>query len=193
MIRRLAIVALLAAACGDPPPSKYPTQPYDIGDATLGPGDAFDMRIHPRAELGGAFSVGPEGTISVPPIGAVHVVGKTPTQVEKEVRDRLADGYLVNPTVTVVIKEYRSKKISVFGQVRTPGTLIFSEGMTIVEAISRAGGFTGMAKKNGVTVTRPDGDNKVTYTVPVERIGEGDYPNFPMRPGDVVFVPDRLW
>jgi polysaccharide export outer membrane protein len=188
----LLVAAGLLLACGDPPPSKYPTVAYDLRNATLGPGDSFDMRVYPRPELGGSFIVAAEGTVTVPLIGQVPVVDKTPREVEDEVRARLANGYLVNPTVTVVVKEYRSKKISVFGQVRAPGTLVFTEGMTIVEAVSRAGGFTGMAKRNAVRVTR-SGEAKVTYIVPVERIGEGGAEDFPMHPGDVVFVPDRFW
>jgi len=61
--------------------------------------------------------------------------------------------------------------------------------MTIIEAISRAGGFTGMARKNAVTIMRQD----KKYTVPVEKIGKGKAKNFFVRPGDVVFVPERVF
>lgn len=186
-----ALVVL--CACGDPPPSQYPDQEVFVEDTTIGPGDVFEVRVYKQEEMTSTYSVSAEGTISFPLIGAVDVSGKTPAQIEREIRDRLADGYLVDPQVSILVKEYRSKKISVFGQVRKPGTLPYSEGMTIVEAISQAGGFTQMARKNAVTVTRGQEEKKTRYTVPVESIGEGSADNFFMRPGDVVFVPERIW
>lgn len=193
LVSLIALGGILVAACGDPPPSKYPTQPAFEGDNTLGPGDVFEIRVFPRPELGGEFTVNADGSISFPLLGSVVVAGKAPAQVEIDLRDQLADGYLKNPTVTVVVKEYRSKKVSVLGEVRNPGTLPFVDGMTIVEAVARAGGFTAMARKNAVTVTRQNDGKKVTYTVPVESISKGSAPDFPMRPGDVVLVPERPW
>jgi len=163
-------------------------------DTTLGPGDIFEIRVFRQKDLSNEYSVGPQGTIAFPLIGMVKVEGKTPGQIEKELRERLIKGeYLKNPQISILMKESKSKKISVFGQVRKPGTLSFSEGMTVIEAISSAGGFTPMAQKNGVRVTRVVEQSKSRYTVPVESIGKGKANNFFMRPGDVVFVPERLW
>lgn len=190
----LTLALLAAVACGDPPPSEYPSQQVADGDTSLGPGDLFEVRVFRQEDLSGPYNVSSEGKISFPLIGMVQVSGRTPSQVEAEIRDRLADGYLKNPQVSVLVKEYRSKKVSVFGQVQKPGTLSFADGMTIVEAISQAGGFTDMARKNAVTVTRPGKDEKnAKYTIPVESIGQGSAENFFIRPGDVIFVPRRLW
>lgn len=186
-------LAGLAAGCSDPPPSQYPTQQVYVEDTTLGPGDVFEVRVFRQDDMTGTYSVSSEGTISFPLVGVVEVAGKTPAEIERELRDRLADGYLREPQVSVLVKEYRSKKISVFGQVRDPGTFAFSEGMTVVEALARAGGFTDLARKNAVTVTRKLDAESKRYTVPVEDIGEGKAENFYVRPGDVVFVPRRLW
>ncbi len=159
----------------------------------------FEIRVFNQAEMSNAYSVSAQGTIQFPLIGDVAVSGKTPEEVEIDIRDRLADGYLKNPQVSILVKEIRSRKVSVFGQVRRPGTLSFSDGMTIVEAVSQAGGFTGMAKKNGVTVTRQTEEQEGAktkeekYTVPVERIGKGSAANFYLRPGDVIFVPERWY
>ncbi len=181
------------AACGDPPPSKYPVQEVHVADTTLGPGDVFEVRVFRQEDLTGTYAASGEGDISFPLIGAVHVTGKTPAQVEVEIRQRLADGYLQEPQVSVLVKEFKSKKVSVFGQVKKPGTLPFAEGMTVVEAIAQAGGFNEMARKNAVRVTRSIDSKKTNYTVPVESIGEGKADNFYIRPGDVVFVPRRVW
>lgn len=190
----VALTLALAAACGSPPPSDYPTQAVHIEDTTLGPGDVFEVRVYQQEEMSSTYSASTEGTISFPLIGDVTITGKTPAQLESELRKRLAEGYLKNPQVSVFVKEYKSKKIAVLGEVREPGTLSFTDGMTIMEAISQAGGFTGMARKNSVTVTRVEPkQKKQRYTVPVEDIGKGQARNFFVRPGDVVFVPERLF
>jgi polysaccharide export outer membrane protein len=189
------------ASCGDPPPSKYPVQQVFVEDTSLGPRDQFEVRVFRQADLSGLFEVSPECTITYPLIGSLEVCGKTPPEIERQISEGLADGFIKNPQVSVVVKEYKSKTISVFGQVKRPGTLSFAGGMTVVEAISQAGGFTEMARKNAVTVTRakqgePAAEGKrvkTSYTIPVESIGQGNAPNFYVRPGDVVFVPRRVW
>lgn len=186
-------IACVIGACGDPPATNYPTQRVYLEDTSLGPGDVFVIRVYQQEDMSAEYSVSAQGTIAFPLIGKVVVADKTPEAVEAELRRRLADGYLVNPQVSLLVKEYRSKKVSVFGQVAKPGTLPYTEGMTIVEAISRGGGFTPMARKNAVTVSRTVKGKKTKFTVPVERIGRGQAPNFYVRPTDVVFVPERLF
>lgn len=192
------MVAILLAiaftfACGDPPPSKYPAQQFHVEDTTVGPGDLFEVRVYRQKEMSKEYSVSSEGTISFPLIGVIKVAGMTPAGIERTLREKLADGYLRNPQVSVLVRAYRSKKISVFGQVRQPGTFAFTDGMSVIEAIAKAGGFNNMARKNAVTITRSSKGKKNRYTVPVEKIGRGTANNFYVRPGDVVFVPRRTW
>ena len=199
---RLTIITMLATmlaalfalpACGDPPPSKYPTQEVFVEDTTLGIGDEFLVRVFRQKDMTDTYIVSGEGTIAFPLVGDIEVAGKTPAAVEKILRDKLADGYLKNPQVSILVKEYKSKQVSILGQVQKPGTLAFSDGMTIIEAIAKAGGFTNMARKNAVTVTRKNGDKKTTYTIPAQSIEQGKAENFLIRPGDVVSVPRRVW
>lgn len=188
------LLSVALAGCSDPPASKYPVQEVSIEDTTLGAGDVFEIKVYRQEELSGVFEVSPECNVAFPLLGTIEVCGKSPPEIGRDVRDGLADGYLKNPQVSVLVKEYRSKKVSVFGQVKKTGTLPFVSGMTVVEAISQAGGFTEMARKNAVTVTRTvAGNTKTRYTIPVDRIGEGSADNFIIRPGDVVFVPRRTW
>ncbi len=190
----LAVACCLGlVACADPPPSKYPTQTVHAEDTSLGAGDVFEVRVYRQEDMSKLYSISSEGTFTFPLIGTVKASGKTPAELERLITTRLADGYLKNPQVSVLVKDRKSKKVSVFGQVRRPGTLSFADGMTVVEAISQAGGFTGMAWKNAVTVTRVVKEKKTRYTVPVEKIGQGKANNFFVRPGDVVFVPQRTW
>src|SRR6266540_3782318 len=107
--------AMLAIACGrfrDPAPSKYPTQEVYAEDTTLGAQDVFEVRVFRHDEMSKTYEVSEEGTINFPEIGLVQVGGKTPAQVEQDIQTRLADGYLVNPTVSILVKEYKSKTIS---------------------------------------------------------------------------------
>src|SRR5690606_39188061 len=149
-----ALAAVLAVACSSAPEPEYPTHEVHLEDTSLGPGDLFEVRVYGQESMSGTYNVSSEGSISFPLIGLVSVADRTPRQIEEEIQRRLADGYLVNPQVSVLVKEYRSRSVSVFGQVQKAGKLPCTYGMTIVEAISQAGGFAAMAKKNSVTVTR---------------------------------------
>jgi len=193
IIQLIALFTLAVLACGDPPPSVYPTQETNPADATFGAGDTFEVRVYRQEDLSGTYEISSEGTISFPLIGIVQAGGKTPAEVEREIHDRLADGYLNNPNISILVKETKSKNVSVLGEVTKPVTLSFAEGMTIIDAIAKAGGYTAMARKNAVTVTRSvDGNNK-RYTVPAGEIGDGKADNFFIRPGDVINVPRRVW
>ena len=126
-------------------------------------------------------------------IGDVVAAGKTVQELQDEIRSKLADGYLRDPVVNISLTEANSTKVSVFGQVQKAGTIHFQPGMSIVDAIAQSGGFTPMAKKNEVQVTRVEKGRKVTYSVPVQAIGEGDRANFTLYAGDVIFVPERWY
>jgi polysaccharide export outer membrane protein len=186
-----ALVAAALSGCADKAIAPYPvSEPPAAMDSAFGPGDLFDIRVFNEADLTGTYQVGNDGTIAFPLIGRVTVDGKLPSEVEAEIQTRLADGFLRNPQVSVLPKEYRSKKVSVVGQVKQPGTFQYQEGMSVVEAVSKAGGFTPLARKNAVRVTRKS--NGKSFTVAVEDISRGKSPNFTLRPGDVVYVPERI-
>jgi protein involved in polysaccharide export with SLBB domain len=87
------------------------------------------------------------------------------------------------------VAEINSLRCTVSGQVIRNGDIKFTPGMTIVEAIAQSGGFTPLARKNMVKVIR----GAETYKIPVELIAEGKRPNFPVMPGDRIFVPERAW
>jgi protein involved in polysaccharide export with SLBB domain len=195
-MRLLVLTCALLAGCGlfrDPAPSEYPSTEVYLEDTTLGPRDVFEVRVFRQEEMSGDYSVSEDGTINFPNIGIVDVKGKTPAQIEQEIQTRLADGYLVNPSVSVLVKEYKSKTVSILGQVRKPTTIPYAAGLSIVDAISQAGGFTQMARKNAVKVTRTEDEKTISYTVPVESIANGRAKAFFLRPGDTVFVPERWY
>jgi polysaccharide export outer membrane protein len=196
----LLIAVAVGAGCGNPPPSNYPTQALYVEDTTLGPDDELDVTVYLRGssekveDISKVYTVSASGTFSFPMIGTVEAASRNPADVEQEIRTRLADGFIVEPNVTVQVKEYKSKKVSIFGEVRKPGTLSWRPSMTISEAISNALGFTGMAKEVAVVVTRRGSDGAVEkFTIPVRRNANNKAPPFYMRPGDSIWVPKRLF
>lgn len=163
-------------------------------DTALGPGDVFDVRVYNEKELSGKFRVAPDGTIRFPFVGVMSVTGKDTQHVAHEIADKLASGgYLVNPYVSVFLEESNSKRVSIIGAVAKPGTLAIIPGMTLVQAVSQAGGFTPLASKDDTVVTRRVGDKLEKYRVPVSRIARGEVDDMPLRAGDIVFVPERVF
>jgi polysaccharide export outer membrane protein len=191
----LILLVILVLGCGDDPPVVYPTvAPFDDTKLALGPGDKLELTLFYGAqEAKQTYTLDSSGQMEVRYIGTVSAGGKTVRLVQEEIRSRLADGYLNNPVVSLTVVEINSLKCSVFGQVAKSGTIKFTPGMTIVEAIAQSGGFSPLARKNMVKVTRLLDGKKETYKLPVEMIAEGKRPNFPMMPGDEVFVPERPW
>jgi polysaccharide biosynthesis/export protein len=195
MMRVLMTCALALAACADNPPVVYPTvAPFDETRLTLGPGDKLELTVYYGSKQTKAtYSLDASGIMDVQFIGPVDAGGMTKRQVQEEIQARLADGYVNNPVVSLTVVEINSLKCAVLGQVVRSGSIKFTPGMTITEAIAQSGGFSPMARKNMVRVTRLVDGKKATYQVPVELIAEGKRPNFPMAPGDEVFVPERPW
>ena len=192
---RWILLVILMTACTDNPPVVYPTvAPFDDTKLALGPGDKLELTIYyGREENKQTYTLDSSSQMEVRYIGNVSAGGKTANDVKEEIRTRLADGYLKDPVVQLTVVEINSLKCSVFGQVARSGTVKFTPGMTIVEAIAQSGGFSPLARKNMVKVTRVIDGKKETYKIPVEMIAEGKRPNFPMAPGDEVFVPERPW
>jgi len=107
--------------------------------------------------------------------------------------EKLKQGILRDPQVTVFAKEQTSKKVYIMGQVGKPGTLSYTPSMSLVEAITLAGGFTPLAAKNDTVVTRVENGRKTIVKVPAGDIGEGRAHNFFLQPGDIISVPERIF
>jgi len=186
------LVAVSAAACGHGTREAFEAPPV-LADTALGVGDTFEVRVFGEADLTGVYRVGGEGTITFPLAGVIKVDGLEPQAAAKKLAERLADGILRNPQVTVLVKEQTSKKLVVMGQVAKPGTLPYSPAMTILEAITQAGGFTQISAKNDTSITRTTLGVKTTIKIPVGDISEGKAKNVYVRPGDIISVPERIF
>jgi polysaccharide export outer membrane protein len=159
----------------------------------LGVDDVFDVRVYGEADLSGMYRVSADGTIDFPLAGRIPVVGLSISEVQREIVKRLKAGYLLQPQVTVMAKDWNSRKLSVLGQVQRPGAVPYFPNMTIVDAIASAGGFTGIAAKNSVSLRREVTGKVETKTFPVADITEGRSPNVLVLPGDVLVVDERLF
>ncbi len=191
---RLLSIAALFAACAHPPAPPEPVlQPTETNRTGLGEGDVLEIKVFREPDLGGVYRVSAEGTISFPLIGKVKLRDREADSVAEEIRDRLADGYLKNPEVTVFVREHNSKKVHVLGQVTKSGSFAHEAGMTVIQAVTSAGGFTPLAATNAVRVTRRTGAEDQRFVVKVDDIREGKAPNFLIYPGDIIYVPEALF
>lgn len=121
------------------------------------------------------------------------MLGKTPQEFQLELTKRLADGFLVDPQVVVFVEERNSQRVYVLGQVQKPGTFPFKPSMTVIEAITLAGGFSQLASRNSVKVSRTVNNEDIVLKVPVGSISAGAASNLRLLPGDIVFVPEALF
>jgi polysaccharide export outer membrane protein len=196
--RLLVLAAVLHAACshgraGPPPDPGAAQADLEPVASTLGAGDVVEVRVFQEAELSGVYQVGTDGDIIFPLCKSVSVSGLTANAAAETIRSCLAKKYMRDPQVSVLVKEYNSKKIFVFGEVQKPGTFPYQDGMSVVQAVTLAGGFTKTAAQNSTSVTRHVGGTETKIKVSVQDIALGKASNFTLEPGDIVYVPESLF
>ncbi|MEZ4269935.1 MAG: polysaccharide biosynthesis/export family protein [Myxococcota bacterium] len=163
-----------------------------VSQGLLGPGDIFEVAVYGEKELSGPFRISSDGSIDFPLVGRIMVGGLSSDGVQQLLTERLMS-FLKSPQVSIFVKEFNSQKVYVYGQVQKSGTFRYEQGMSIVQAITLAGGFTKVADKDGVVVTRRIDEREQTIRVSVEDIGRGKTPNLNLNPGDIVFVPETMF
>ncbi|MEY2936120.1 MAG: hypothetical protein RL033_6869, partial [Pseudomonadota bacterium] len=100
---------------------------------------------------------------------------------------------LTDPSVVVSVKEYNSKRVTVLGEVRKPGSFPLTTGMTLVQAISDAGGLSAIANGDRVNLTRKDKGSATTVVLSFDSITAGKSPDIPLQAGDQIFVNERVF
>jgi polysaccharide export outer membrane protein len=188
----LLIAALGCSASRPPPPAHLPTP---ITSTTVGIGDLLTIQLVGEKDLPSDYRVAPDGTIDYPYIGRQKVVGCEPQELVDLLRKKLIEGnYLTNPQVSLIVKEYVSKKVTVIGQVGKPGAISWTEGMKLVDALSATGWFTPIADSNHVILTRALPPNKtITAVVSVDAITDGAQADIPLQAGDTIKVESRVF
>jgi len=151
--------------------------------------DRFEIRVAGEDTLSGEFTVPSNGIVTYPWIGDVEVAGRTCSAIAEEIHVRLADGYLLSPSVSCQILEINSRRIDVIGEVNRPGSYPYEDSMTVLRAIARAEGFSDDASPNATSVLRIIEGQETRVRIPVDDIIAGQEPNFSLQPGDTVVVP----
>lgn len=207
-MKSLRFIGLLAAAllgaCATPPPAveqgnKFAS--YVEGDYKIGVDDRVQVTVWRNPELSVTVPVRPDGKISVPLIGDVQAGGQTPEQVAATIRQKLS-AYIREPNVAVILTDLRSheflSRVRVTGAVRTPRSLTYRQGMTVLDAVLEAGGINDFAAPNRTKLYRKEKDKEKPKT-DVYSVDLGDIlnkgkleTNYPLLPGDVITVPERL-
>jgi len=179
-------------ACTPSLPPAPPESARAAASSAVRPGDALEIRVFDEDRFGGEYQVGDDGAIDFPMVGSLDVTGRTKDEVARLLEQALADGYLNNPQVSVQVKQRGNREVSVLGQVNKSGSLDYRDGLTVVQAVSLAGGLGAFAAPGRVKVTRRTGvgDETVTFEVSLPAIVNGKAEDLVLRPGDIVFVPE---
>ena len=168
--------------------------PAPTEKSTVGPGDVFTLEIVGEKELPREYQVASDGSVDLPYVHTVQVAGLEPQEIARLTRKLLIDGRILSdPSVIVQVKEYNSRRVTVLGQVTKPGTFPYTTGLTLIQAVSQAGGLTAIANLNRVNLTRRTGRGSRTVEISLGSIMEGRSPDIPLQSGDRIFVHERLF
>jgi polysaccharide export outer membrane protein len=163
-------------------------------DYIIGPEDVLEITVWRNTDLSKVVQVRPDGRISLPLIGDVTAVGKTPTQLTAEISARLKD-YKETPSVAIVVREVNSYAIFVLGEVTRPGKYPLKSKTTLLQGITIAGGFTVLAARNKVVIfrfsDRGNGSEKMKASYDDIVLRDGSQQNFELKPGDTIVVPSE--
>ena len=168
--------------------AQAPTQdPETQDDYILGEEDEIEISVYGNEDLEKTQAVRPGGYITFPLVGSIRASGRTPEQLREQITAQLST-YVRNPQVAVIVRAYNSRKVSVLGEVKTPGLHRISSNISVLEALSRSGGMSENADLRGTLVLRGQQIVPVDFT---RLLKQGDpTQNIPLQPGDVILVPN---
>ena len=163
-------------------------------DYMIGPEDVLEITVWRNADLSKVVAVRPDGRISLPLVGDVTAVGRTAAALAEDISSRLKD-YKENPQVSIVVREVNSYSVFVLGEVMRPGKYPLKSKTTLLQAITLAGGFTGVAARNKLVVFRfgesgqKDMKLKASYDDIILR--DSSQQNVELKPGDTLVIPSE--
>jgi polysaccharide export outer membrane protein len=161
------------------------------GTHRLSAGDVVKINVFQAEELSTEERVTDDGTIVLPLVGPVQVAGLTSEQAETQIAAILGKDYLQNPQVDVFVSEYANMKVSVGGEVESPGVFDITGQTTLLQAIAEAGGLTDVAKPQETIVFRqdPTGGDIKAYVVDLKQVQRGELSDPLLAGNDKVLVP----
>ncbi len=185
---------LLPVLVAGPVAADEPETPSAVSpDYRIGPGDTLKISVFQNDNLSATLPVRPDGKISSPLVDDMVAVGKTPTQLARDIEKSLSD-YIKAPKVSVVVTIALSvySQVKVIGQVKTPESLPFHDGMTVLDAVLAAGGLSEFAAGNRARLVRQDHGKETEIKIKLDDLmNKGDIKqNLPLMPGDILVVPE---
>lgn len=188
------LLLVVACGCGPKPDNSQVKLPAPVESTTVGAGDVFRLEIVGEKDLPDEYQVASDGTVDLPYIHRLEVAGREPQQIQALIRQRLIDAQIfTDPSVVVQVKEYNSKKVTVLGQVQKPGSFPYQAGLTLVQAVSLAGGLNSIANRDRVKLTRKSGEGAQTVVLSIQAIMDGRSPDIPLQAGDQIYVHERVF
>ena len=163
-------------------------------DYVIGPEDVLDIAVWNNAAISRSVAVRPDGKISLPLLNDVQAAGLTPTALRDALTKALTS-YIPTPSVSVIVREVHSYKVTVIGQVRTPGRYELKSQATVLDMLAMAGGLTEFAARNRIVVLRQEGASSRRIPFAYHKLADDDGShtradeNFCVKPGDIVLVP----
>jgi polysaccharide export outer membrane protein len=160
------------------------------GDYVIGPDDLLAVVFWREKEMSAEVVVRPDGKITLPLINDIQAAGLTPEELRQAIENAAAR-YIQDPNPSVVVKQINSRKVFVTGMVNKPGPYPLSGPTTVVQAIAMAGGLQEFAKKDRITILRPEGPRTRTFKFNYKDVSQGRRleQNILLKPGDTIVVP----
>lgn len=199
----VALLAMVLTACGGGstlPQSSGQTVVYnetDMSNYRIGPGDILDIFVWRNPEISTKVPVRPDGKISTPLVEDMVAVGKTPSQLARDMEEVLAK-YIKSPSVNVIVSEFKgtfSEQIRVVGQAANPQAIPYREGMTLLDVMISVGGLGEFAAGNRAKLVRKENGRTVEYRIRLnDLLNDGDISqNVAVKPGDVLIIPEAYF
>jgi polysaccharide biosynthesis/export protein len=157
------------------------------GAYEIGPLDVLDISVFQVPELTKTVQVADTGTVNLPLVGEIPVAGKTSQEVERDLTARLGAKYVNNPQVTVFVKEYNSKSVTITGAISKPGVYSIKGKTTLLQVVAMAGGF-GQVSDSTVLVVRQSDGKRSAATFDVSAIQDGKAEDPPLQSGDNIIA-----
>jgi polysaccharide export outer membrane protein len=167
-----------------------PTPATTDASYVIGPEDVLNIDVWKEQEISRSVPVRPDGKISLPLLNDVQAAGLTPMQLQTALRDALKK-FISDPQVTVIVTQVNSRRVYVLGEVAHPGAFPMLPHMTVLQALSTAGGFSQFAKESGVYVLRTENGQQKTLPFNYKEVVRGKRAdqNIELKPGDTIVVP----
>jgi polysaccharide export outer membrane protein len=182
----LSVLLGLAVSAG-PAVAQAPVQDSSY---KIGPNDILNIFVWKEADLTRDVTVMPDGKITYPLIGEITAQGMTASELKKVITDKL-QSFVTAPEVTVIVKESRSQVVYTIGKLMKPGPYPLAPGMTVMQALSAAGGFAEWADPKNILIIRKEGgkETHLRFNYKEFTSGENLQQNILLKPGDTIVVP----